>query len=246
MKLLIFTDSRGEHQISFKDKLIFTKKIKQEIEKKNGNVDLMLCKYKWTTTMDFINEVINNKININKYDYIILYTGIVEFSPRPIDNAISDIYFGKYQIIGNKIKNEKKVIMDYLFSEEKNNKNFKNPYPETYLNNKTVSLITTEMLKKYMIPWLNKNIGNKLIYINSNNIVQGWEGNYLKINPNGRPKNIKIIEKYADICKKNFKNIIDLSLWNNDEIKKYTIDNMHLTYEGSEYIYNKLKNLIRW
>lgn len=246
MKILIFTDSRGEHQLTFKNKLIFPKKIKLEIEKKGGKVDLMLCKYKWTTTLDFISEVINKKININQYNYIILYTGIVEFSPRPIDNAINDLYLGKYQGKNNKIINQKRLIMNYLFKENENYKNFKNTYPDLYFGKKTVSLITPEMLEKDMIPWLNKNIGNKLIYINSNKIVSGWEGNYLKINPKGRPNNIKIIEKYANICKKNLSNIIDLTTWNDNDIKKYTVDNMHLTYAGSEYIYHKLKKLINW
>ena len=34
-KVLIFTDSRGEHKLSFKDKQIFTKKIAEMLKKKD-------------------------------------------------------------------------------------------------------------------------------------------------------------------------------------------------------------------
>ena len=39
--------------------------------------------------------------------------------------------------------------------------------------------------------------------------------------------------------------VIDISVWDNDNIKKYTVDNMQLTYEGSEWIYHKLINYIK-
>ncbi len=67
-------------------------------------------------------------------------------------------------------------------------------------------------------------------------------------------KNIHILKIYINIIiqKKilviNFilklSNVIDISVWDNDDIKKYTVDNMHLTYEGSEWIYDKLINYI--
>ncbi len=60
-------------------------------------------------------------------------------------------------------------------------------------------------------------------------------------------KNIHILKIYINIIiqKKilliNFilklPHVIELTLWDNDCIIKYTIDNMHLTYQGSEYIY---------
>jgi hypothetical protein len=37
-----------------------------------------------------------------------------------------------------------------------------------------------------------------------------------------------------------FTHVIDLLEWNDEEIKKYTVDNMHLSYEGSEWILSKL------
>ena len=37
-----------------------------------------------------------------------------------------------------------------------------------------------------------------------------------------------------------FTHFIDLLLWSDEDIRKYTVDNMHLSYEGSEWIFNKL------
>ena len=38
------------------------------------------------------------------------------------------------------------------------------------------------MHEKYVVPYLQK-YNNKLIFINSNKIVKGWEGNYILKNP---------------------------------------------------------------
>ena len=83
-----------------------------------------------------------------------------------------------------------------------------------------------------------------MIFINSNKVVKGWEGNYININPIGRPKNINIIEEYANINLNKFTNTVDLLSWNDNDVKKYTIDNMHLTYQGSEYIFNKIIKIL--
>jgi hypothetical protein len=39
-------------------------------------------------------------------------------------------------------------------------------------------------------------------------------------------------------------NVVDLLKWTNDEVKKYTVDNMHLTFLGSEYIYSRVCEFI--
>jgi len=62
---------------------------------------------------------------------------------------------------------------------------------------------------------------------------------YIK-NKLGRPKNIDIISDYSKQMQNQFTHIIDLLEWTDEEIKKYTVDNMHLSYEGSEWILSKL------
>jgi hypothetical protein len=244
MKILIFTDSRGQHKASFNNKKIFTEKLYEYFTKKNISCDIMLCPFKWTSTIDFIQCIEENNLNPDIYDYIILYTGVVEYSPRPLSNFI-DAYYKNNDIISfnklilnksSRIANNKRNFFIKFFS--KNDLNFKN-YNIYYKGENTRSLISIDMHKKVVIPYLQK-YNNKLIFINSNKIVKGWEGNYININPYGRPKNINIIHEYANINKDKFSNIVDLLSWNENDVKNYTIDNMHLTYEGSEYIFNKI------
>ena len=248
-KVLIFTDSRGQYKASFSNKNIFTKKLHQYFKNKNIQCDMMLCPFKWTSTIDFIQCIEEKHINPDIYDIIILYTGVVEYSPRPLSNFYEAFY--KYdekisidRLIKNKpprILNNKKQFFINFFG--LNNLNIMN-YDIKYNEEDTRSLINLKMHELYVIPYLQR-LNNKLLFINSNKIVEGWEGNYLKKNPLGRPKNINIINTFSKINKNKFKNIIDLSIWNNEDIKKYTVDNMHLTYKGSEYIYNEILKILK-
>lgn len=223
MKALIFTDSRGQHKASFCDKQIFTEKLAAKFD-----IELMLCPYKWTTTMHFISLIESGVINLANYDKIILYTGVVEFSPRPISNftsAISDI---------------KPFLERFL----KSHLDLTTTYKVDYMGEDTKSLITIKAYDEVIIPYL-KNIGDKLILINTNKIVPNWEGDYLNVNPNGRPDNINIIKEYSKKTLGNFKNLINILDWNDEDVKKYTVDNMHLTYLGSEYLYKKTKEYLK-
>ncbi len=242
MNILIFTDSRGEHKKTFENKEIFTEKIKKNFGKNGLNIDLLLCPFRHTTTIDFM-YIMEKYANIADYDLIILYTGIVESSPRPMSNYNRIMDDNKYEEVKFKnltIKINKKEIFEYFFSSELLGNNCE--YSTIYKTEKTKSLVSLEMYEKIIIPYLLK-IGNKLILINSNKICKGWEGNYLLVNKAGRPKNINIIEQYADMASKKIPNIINLD-WNNDEIKQHTVDNMHLTYLGSEYIYDRIVSKI--
>jgi hypothetical protein len=223
MKSLIFTDSRGQHKESFLSKPIFTEKLHKEF-----NSELLLCPYKWTTTMHFIELIENGRINIDLYDKIILYTGVVEFSPRPISN------------FKNATKDNEDFLRDFLgsyFDEA-------TTYGIDYMGEDTKSIISLNAYEEAVIPYL-KTIGDKLILINTNKIVKNWEGDYLKVNSNGRPKNIDVVEQYSEKTIGNFKNLVSILEWGEEEVKKYTVDNMHLTYAGSEYVYNKTKEYLK-
>lgn len=249
-KILIFTDSRGQHKLSFKNKKIFTEKIAEYLQQKDINVDLMLCPFCWTSTIDFIQLLEEKIVNENDYDLIILYTGVVEYSPRPLinyytaingDNLNDEITYDKLTKKGNqKIYNNKQDFMKKIINEELLNNKI---YEVEYMGEKTKSLVSLEINEKIIIPYL-KTLGNKLIFINSNKCVKGWEGNYILKNKNGRPSNINIIEEYSKQTIGKFENYIDLLKWTDNDIKKYTVDNMHLTFEGSEYIYNKLIDIL--
>lgn len=252
-RILIFTDSRGQHKGSFQDKEIFTDKLKFELYNLyNIDTVLMICPFKWTSTIDFIQCIENKMINVEEYDYIILYTGVVEYSPRNLsnlneccNNVIDDkITYSKLSNRNSKIINNKMSFMRTLFSTDEINEHFNINSEIKYKNEYTNNMISKKMHVNTIIPYLKNKLGGKLIFINSNYILDGWEGSYLKINPLGRPKNINIINDFVDLNKESFINIINLN-WKGDDIQKYTVDNMHLSYEGSEYIYNKIFALLR-
>ena len=252
-KILIFTDSRGQHKSSFTNELLFTEKIKLELYNSYKiKTDLMLCPFKWTSTIDFIQCIENKLINIDEYDYIILYTGVVEYSPRNLSNLNEcynniindDITFSKLTNEKSKIINNKMSFMKTIFSKDEINEHIDKYSVVKYKDEYTNNMVSTKMHENTVIPYLKHKLYDKLIFINSNHILDGWEGNYLKINPLGRPKNINIINDYVDLNKELLSDCINLD-WNGTDIKKYTIDNMHLTYEGSEYIYDKIVTLLR-
>jgi hypothetical protein len=250
MKVLIFTDSRGEHKKSFNDKDIFTDKIKYFFEEKNIYCDLMLCPFSWTSTLEFIQCIEENILNPNDYQLIILYTGVVEYSPRPISNYKKcyeehNDKIDLYNLLNNKrqvkIFNNKKIFMEKFINKKLIELN--SEYLLEYNKEKTKSLISLDINKNVIIPYLQK-FNDKLIFINSNRISNNWEGNYININPLGRPKNINIIEDFSRQTLNKFKYYVNLLEWDDNDIKKFTVDNMHLTYEGSEYIYKKLIEII--
>lgn len=81
-----------------------------------------------------------------------------------------------------------------------------------------------------------------LIWISCNDIDLKWWGNYFR----ERPLNSEMINIKSKLLLNNLKTntILDLTNLTNEEIKKYTCDNVHLTKEGSNYILNNLIKII--
>ena len=242
LKILIYTDSRGQHVPKEDNHVIYGKKIAKD---ERFDVTLCLCKMKWTTTLDFLEYL--KRENVYNYDLIILHTGIVEHSPRHKKIALNSIYENKengkyyYEDFSKRaggIINEKKEIFDEIFGEENMKKHLETNLGVEYEDDETINMYSIEMLKNSLIPVLKK-IPN-LVWISSNKIVPDWNGNYFK----QRPSNINLIEKYSEIMAKQLPWVLDLNIWNYEEVKMYTCDNMHLSKEGNEYIYTKLMEII--
>ena len=241
-KILIYTDSRGQHVPKGSNHIIYGHKIK---ENKRFDVTLCLCKMKWTTTLDFLEYYEKMKIKPYDYDLIILHTGIVEHSPRHKTTALEKIYdnqsgeydYNDFNIRGG-IVNSKKAIFDKVFGEENMKEYLSTNFGIIYEEDETINMYSLDMLEYKLIPILKK-IPN-LVWISSNKIVPNWNGNYFK----QRPSNINLIEKYSELMAKQLPWVIDLNGWDNDEIKKYTCDNMHLSKEGNDYIYDELMKII--
>ena len=254
-KILIFTDSRGEHKATFKDQHIFTEKITSILQDKGFVVDKMCCPFSWTSTVDFIEIVEKKIIDVDSYDKIILFTGVVEFSPRPLSNfencyqpeKFSEITFERLIDVKRtkgRIINNKQDFMTQFIPSKLLQQHLDSTHHVYYDGEDTRSLISLDINKQVIIPYLKK-LDSKLIYINSNSIVPNWEGNYILKNKLGRPKNIHIISDYSKQMQNQFTHMVDLLEWTDEEVKKYTVDNMHLSYEGSEWILSKLIEILQ-
>lgn len=241
-KILVFTDSRGQHKPAGSNHLIFGERLAGYSP--DIKVDLVLCPMKWTTTLDFLDYI--DTYDISNYDAVILYTGIVEWSPRPQKSAINDLY-NNHSLVnsGNwssntrnyseKIVNNKKQRFDKLFGEKNNLIYLNSPFNIEYEGQKTINMYSLDMAK--VIAQKLKKIDN-LIFINSNRILSDWEGDFKR----GRPKNMTITHKYSDIFSDILgpQKVIDISSWSERDIKNYTCDNMHLTKEGSDWIFERI------
>lgn len=221
-KIFVYTDSRGYNVVGKYRKIPLDSYILSLCWK--YNTKFVVCPEKYTTIIDFL--LYAKSLDISKYDVVIMHCGVVDFSPRPMSNILN--------------VRESKVESNFfksLFSS--NDEYYKRPFDVIYKGEKTITLYSKSYLENNVIPELKKM--ENLIWINSNNFVSGWEGNFTK----GRPKNInELVNDYDRIMGVNLKYFIDLKVWNDEEIKKYTIDNIHFTKMGFLKVFELLKEKI--
>jgi hypothetical protein len=247
-RILIFTDSRAQHKPVGSTHHIFAERLAAD---PRLDVDMFLCPMKWTTTLDFLEQFPPSRLA--QYDHVILYTGIVEWSPRPAPSVQADLYDNRSlanldnlglntRDYSRKIINNKKAIFDRVFGAEAMAAYFARPFDTEYEGHKTINMYGLDMARDWLIPLLAE-IPN-LIFITANRFVPGWEGDFKR----GRPKNIAIIEGYSDLFATELSragvSLVDLRNWSLDEVKVYTCDNLHLTERGSDYIYERLMKLM--
>lgn len=245
-KVLIFTDSRGQHKPAGCTHDIFAERLAKDARL---DVDMFLCPMKWTTTLDFLEQFPPERLA--QYDHVILYTGIVEWSPRPAPSARADLYnnqnLANAENLGlntrdysRKIVNNKKAIFDRVFGEDALASYLSRPFETVYEGQPTLNMYGLDMARTRLIPIL-ASIPN-LIFITSNRFVPGWEGDFKR----GRPENIRITEQYAELFATELGRagipVVDLREWSLDEVKTHTCDNLHLTERGSDYIYERIRD----
>jgi len=223
-KILIYTDSRGFLVDCF---ACYKTPRKSYIEMlhKNFRIDYQICTQKHTTIIDFLDYVSNK--NLEKYAYIVLHLGIVDFSPRPM-NQLKLVF------------HKKNKLAQRLFPGDKMNYQ---QYNDLYESEKTFSLYEEQFLEKIILPELNQ-ISKKvpIVWLGVNSVDLNWNGNYVK----KRPKNINNILKYqgkiikyldthaTNITYIDIDNILEFNL------KKHTLDNMHLSIDGFKLFYSQL------
>jgi hypothetical protein len=247
-RVLIFTDSRGQHKPAGCTHDIFAERLAKD---SRLDVDMFLCPMKWTTTLDFLEQFPAQRLE--QYDHVILYSGIVEWSPRPAPSARADIYDNQAPInTGNlglntrdyasKIVNNKKAIFDGVFGEKAMETHLSRPFDTLYEGQQTINMYGLDMARHALIPLLAAI--PHLIFVTANRFVPGWEGDFKR----GRPANICITERYSDLFATELASagvsLVDLRNWSLDEVKAYTCDNLHLSERGSDYIYERLMKLM--
>lgn len=247
MNILIFTDSRGQHKPTGCDYPIFGELLSADPQL---NVELVLCPMKWTTTVDFIDHYTPEMLA--KYDYVVLYTGIVDWSPRRLSSAQQDLYNNPLSAnnsnwllntrdYSKKVINNKKRAFDQVFGASNMTKHFSKPLNAEFEGESIANLYSLDMAKSNLVPRLAA-IPN-LIFISANRFVEGWKGDYKK----QRPDNMSLTHAYSDLFSEALPvdRVIDLRKWSAEEVKVYTCDNLHLTQRGSDFIYGKIMNILK-
>ncbi len=243
-KVLIFTDSRGQHKPAGTNHDIFAERLAKD---DRLDVEVYLCPMKWTTTLDFLERFPEEKLKT--YDHVILYTGIVEWSPRPAPSALADLYDNPSSTnaenlglntrdYSKKIVNNKKAAFNTVFGAGPAKQYLETPFDTEYEGEKTINMYGLDMARTHLLPRLKK-IPN-LIFITANRFSNGWEGDFKR----GRPENIRITHEYSDLFAEELAAagvpLVDLRHWDDDQIKTFTCDNIHLSERGSNYIYDRL------
>lgn len=222
-KILVYTDSRGYNVNSKLGKNAYHSYVRYLIF--NYRTKFKICPEKYTTIVDFL-EFIENIDGLNSYNYIILHCGIVDFSPRPLSNI-------------ENVKKSKLGSSSFKLLFQSNKLYHETPFTTKYQNEQTTTLYSIEYLQERIIPKL-LNIQN-LIWIDSNMKIEGWEGNYSK----GRPANFNsVVKTFQQVLTASLKSVISLQNWSDNEIKQYTIDNIHFTTKGFKEIYKLIANQI--
>ncbi|WP_277656463.1 hypothetical protein [Seleniivibrio woodruffii] len=222
-RILIFTDSRG---IEVK-KLInrqnpFSSYVGYFI--RNYNVKYILMPEKHTTIVDFLYYA--SKTDLSKYDNIVLHLGVVDFSPRPVSMVKSIRY----------IKRNKFVSLFGAEIDEIDELRIDNGY--IYNNDNVTKIYSVDFLKSYLIPKLQN--FNGLICVGVNRVLEHWQGSYEK----ARPENMNDILEYDNILRSAIDKYVTLSDWSDDDIKFYTVDNIHYTADGFRFIKEEIIRLL--
>lgn len=245
-RVLIFTDSRGQHKPAGTTHKIFAERLADD---PRLQVDTRLCPMKWTTTLDFLASF--SKEDLAAYDHVILYTGIVDWSPRRLSNALNDLYDNPAPAnldadklnttnYARKVVNRKKDAFDRIFGADEMARHFAAPFPGKFEGEPSINMYRLVAAREKLIPILAA-IPN-LVFINANRIVPGWRGDY----PRERPANMALIHDYSNAFAEAFPSdrLINLMNWSEEEVKLYTCDNLHLTKAGSDYIHDALLDIL--
>ena len=216
MKIFVYADSRG----ACLNKRFGVKKYKTYVEMLKDEYDVESYVRNWSTLVGFL-DMYKNKVN--DYEAVIVHAGIVDHAPRRTRVCRERVYKGD------------KRIFDEIFGEEEISNHLKNTI-EVCKGECISNMYSIDMANAFLLPRL-KTIPN-LIWITSNRYIREWKFNRSAFKQHV-PENINIIIDYARLFEKHL-NIVDLTELSDDEIKKYSFDNIHFNLAGHEFLYDKI------
>jgi len=216
-KLLVYTDSRGFYVNRWYCKKNPLYSYIGALSEKYC-VDYRLCGYKHTTLLDFLCDY-REGLADGGYDAVILHLGVVDFSPRTERQA-------------RHVLRQKEERLRRVFGRKVPSLSVE-PYPgEPYDGEPTASMYSKEFLRDFIVDQVNA-IDGTVVWIGVNPVLGDWDGNYTK----RRPQNMNRILEYQEVVDAHFRGErIALQGLTPEEIKRYTVDNIHLSLDGFHYL----------
>lgn len=250
-RVAFFSDSRGWHKHESSIRLFW------ESLSDTFSVDSFAQPYKWTTLLDFISAVRDGLFCPTDYDHVVLWAGVVDFSPRPETSCIDDLLGGKFANLVtvnagrthyyNRRINSKASTIGRLLSNRFLDGPDSKPdmgdlaparHEVAYAGELTASLYRPEFLDRIAAEL---NAIPNLIFIDTCDIHPEWDGNFLK----GRPRNISVVSDYnRRLTQRLICPVIRVSEWQQSDIRQFTVDSIHLTQDGSDWIEARLRKEI--
>jgi hypothetical protein len=207
--VLVYADSRATNVIGPLGKSVFSTYASRLT--RHYRVYPVILPRPHTTLVDFLNHSERDR---RAYDAVLLHCGIVDFSPRPV-SSIPRIAAAKSR--------------DPSFAElfVDNAAYHREAQGPEYHGEPTTTLYSPRYLEDVLIPRLHA-IPN-LVWVTTNDFVPGWEGNYTR----GRPVDIgPRIAEFEARLRPALGHVVDMHMWSCDDVRRFTIDNVHYTRSG--------------
>jgi hypothetical protein len=208
-RILVYADSRGRNLRSRTMNHRSGSHI--AILQRELRVDCVVYPYYQTTLLDFLNFACGTRPQ--DYAAVVLHVGVVDFSPRHLASF-------------ERMRADKAGMPGYDALFAANADYHADPWPVRHRGQPTTNLYSERYLEEALIPRLLEI--PRLVWISSNPFVRGWEGE-----SSGRPANIgEVVGRYDRVMSARMPTVVDLRHWTDDEVRRYTTDNIHFTREG--------------
>lgn len=217
-RLLVYTDSRGFEVLRWYCRKNPLYSYVAWLAERYA-VTYAVCPHQHTTLLDFLNDCGNV---LNRYDAVVLHTGIVDYSPRTQSSARA-----------LRVKKSPLVVKQFGADALRDFEN--RHYSDIYDGQLTASLFTLDFFNNWIIRELQA-MSSPLIWVGVNRVVAGWRGNYFR----DRPANMNVILDYQQLAEERLPGRC-LSLdWTDDLVMRYTVDNVHLSASGFNLVYQRI------